>query len=392
MVELVLLIPQADGEGNQRENITRATDFDEALDLIYTTIGCADVGKKPKLSYKLATATAKEAVISLASVTDWEGLVAEVTAAEKKKKSSVAANILVTEQYMLSLRAQLNIKKAPTGNKRGKKIQILDLEHAGSGDDDFDEGLGIMEKESKFVEQLQSHHGRCQLCGPSKACKIDVSGNHQVLSNNMLKGWARALAAETHGVTMVTPPRAGLFSMFFKSMAGPAGNPPATPGSMAPGYSPFMNPYVFMPWGMKGGMGGMPGMMGGNPFNSTMSGQLSNAVTPSPLPRGNHLASSSALSGIPSSDPPEMGALNPYPEIADFFRKVDVHYPRRCLLDLISNFDDQSYFNIEEIATLGSADTISRAVSITTGNAAFILGEVLSEIKRIDKAKARSRA
>ncbi|KAJ6583320.1 hypothetical protein B0H10DRAFT_2234863 [Mycena sp. CBHHK59/15] len=128
------------------------------------------------------------------------------------------------------------------------------------------------------------------------------------------------------------------------------------------------------------------------PFNSTMSGQLSTAVTPSPLPRGNHLASTSALGGMPSSDPPEMGALNPYPEIADFFRKVDVHYPRRCLLNLISNFDDQNYFNIEEIATLGSADAISRAVSITTGNAAFILGEVLSEIKRIDKAKARLRA
>ncbi|KAJ7198939.1 hypothetical protein GGX14DRAFT_664525, partial [Mycena pura] len=378
-LELVLLIPQADGEGNQRENVTRATDFDDALELIYATISCTDVGKKPKLSYKLATAAGKEAAISLASATDWEGLVAEVTAAEKKKKSSVAANILVTEQYILSLRAQLNIKKAPKGGRGKKKIQILDLEHAGSDDDDFDEGLGIMEKESKFVEQLQSHHGRCQLCGPSKACKIDVSGTHKVLSNNMLKAWARALAAETHGVTMVTPPRAGLFSMFFRSMAGPGGNPPATPGSMAPGYPPFMNPYAFMPWGMNGGMGGMPGMPG-------MSGeQLSTAVTPSPLPRGNHLASTSALDGMPSSDPPEMGALNPYPEIADFFRKVDIHYPRRCLLDLISNFDDQSYFNIDEIAKLGSADAISRAVSITTGNAAFILGEVMSEIKRIDK-------
>lgn len=178
--------------------------------------------------------------------------------------------------------------------------------------------------------------------------------------------------------------------MFFKSMAGPGGNPPATPGSMAPGYAPFMNPYALMPWGMNGGMGGMPGIMNG--MMGMSGGQLSTAVTPSPLPRGNRLASTSALDGMPSSDPPEMGALNPYPEIADFFRKVDVHYPRRCLLDLISNFDDQSYFNIDEIAKLGSADAISRAVSITTGNAAFILGEVLSEIKRIDKAKARSRA
>ncbi|KAJ7257256.1 hypothetical protein B0H12DRAFT_1015583, partial [Mycena haematopus] len=386
---LVLLIPQADGEGTQRENLTRATDFNDALAVIYTTIGCVKVNKKPKLSYKLATATQKEDAISLASVADWDGLVSEVAAAEKKKKSSVAARILVTEQYMLSLRAQLNIKKAPKSGKK-QKIQILDLEHAGSGDDDFDEGLGIMEKETKFVEQLQSHYGRCQLCGPSKACKIDVSGNHQVLSNNMLKGWARSLAAETYGVTMTTAPKDRLFGMFFKSMAGPAANTLATPGPMAPGYPPFMNPYAFMPWGMNSGVGAMPGAMAGIPLNSMMTGQPATVVTPSPLPKGNR-TSIPALPGIPSSDPPDMGALNPYPEIGEFFHTIDIYHPRRRLLTFIPNFEDLDFFNIDEIAKLGSADEISRIAKVTPGNAAFILAQVRGEMKRIDR-EIKSRA
>jgi hypothetical protein len=70
---------------------------------------------------------------------------------------------------------------------------VLDLEHAEDGDDDFDEGVEVMAAEAKFVEQLQSKYSNCQLCGWSKACKIDVSGNHHPLSNNQLRGWGRSL-------------------------------------------------------------------------------------------------------------------------------------------------------------------------------------------------------
>src|ERR1700761_2779183 len=97
---------------------------------------------------------------------------------------------------MLSLCARRGRGRGAVG--KAKKIQILDLDHAGSGDDDFDPDLGIMAKETKFVEQLQKHHGFCQLCGPSKSCKIDQAANHVQLSNNQLRGWARSLVRTPH--------------------------------------------------------------------------------------------------------------------------------------------------------------------------------------------------
>lgn len=72
-------------------------------------------------------------------------------------------------------------------------MQILDLDHANSDDNDFDEGLGIMDKEMKLLEQLQKTYSVCQVCGPTKACKIDASAQHHKLNNNQLRGWARSL-------------------------------------------------------------------------------------------------------------------------------------------------------------------------------------------------------
>ncbi|KAJ7834123.1 hypothetical protein B0H14DRAFT_2591050 [Mycena olivaceomarginata] len=146
LLELVLMIPCAECEGSQREVLTHATTFDDALNIIYRTVGCTDIGKKPVLIYKLSTATTKMTPISLASQADWDGCLDEVTAAKGKKKVNV--NILVTEQYLLSLCAKLGIKSGVPAKSKGSKncIPILDLEHAQSGEDDFDDGLEIMER------------------------------------------------------------------------------------------------------------------------------------------------------------------------------------------------------------------------------------------------------
>ncbi|KAJ7718220.1 hypothetical protein B0H14DRAFT_2643411 [Mycena olivaceomarginata] len=69
------------------------------------------------------------------------------------------AKINVTDQYLASLPAKLKIKLSGAGTKAGRgkaKIQFLNLEHAESGDDDFDEGLGLMEKERKRLAELQA--------------------------------------------------------------------------------------------------------------------------------------------------------------------------------------------------------------------------------------------
>lgn len=96
--ELVLLIPQAKSEGNQREMLTHAATFSEGLEIIHETIGCTEVEKKPTLSYKLSSATQKSEAINLASESDWQGCLEEVAQAQAKKKETVAVKILVTEQ------------------------------------------------------------------------------------------------------------------------------------------------------------------------------------------------------------------------------------------------------------------------------------------------------
>jgi hypothetical protein len=92
------LIPRTELEGSQRQLLTHTTTFDDALTVIYETVGCAEVKVKPVLTYKLSTAANKDTPISLSSDADWDGCLDEVTAAENDKKKSVTVKINVTDQ------------------------------------------------------------------------------------------------------------------------------------------------------------------------------------------------------------------------------------------------------------------------------------------------------
>ncbi|KAJ7737416.1 hypothetical protein DFH07DRAFT_966471 [Mycena maculata] len=376
--KLILYIPRAELDGtNQRTLLTHATPFDEALDVIHETIGCADVGKKPALTYKLSNALKSTQATSLRSEDDWTGCLDEVTSAEGEKKKSISVNIFVTDQYLASLRAKLGVKASGTtkGKGKGKKLLILDLEHAESGDDDFDDGVGIMEKEKNFLAELQAKYSRCQLCGPEKACKVDINGNHTKLSNNQLRAWSNSLALGTRGVTLSTPPNDQLFGKFFKnSKPDPAASASAF---MAQPPFPFpaymgMNPYGMMPFPM-------PGMQ---PF-----GNLSTPVTPTPHPKAPRASTSKRSPALPSSDPPDMGAVNPYPDINEFLHQLDGYQPRRHLLDSIPRFEELDFYNIDEIAKLGTAEKLSSVARISLGNSTYILEQVRGEMKRVDRAR-----
>ncbi|KAJ7834126.1 hypothetical protein B0H14DRAFT_3709689 [Mycena olivaceomarginata] len=227
-----------------------------------------------------------------------------------------------------------------------------------TGEDDFDDGLEIMEKERNWIQQLQAKYTKCQLCGPTKSCKIDISGNHHNLSNNQLCTWAHSLAVGTHNVTLVTPPHNGLFSMFFKHSDGLAPSTSAPPGPF-PSFAPYlamnpMNLYGFMPpWGM--------------PFPA-----------PGPL---------KLAAAFPSSDPPDMGMVNPYPEIIDFFHELDSYQPKQHLLDYIDKFNDLDFYNIDEIGNLKTPQALVDTAGISLGNATYILTQVKAEMKRVDQAR-----
>ncbi|KAJ7243677.1 hypothetical protein C8J57DRAFT_1243275 [Mycena rebaudengoi] len=142
-----------------------------------------------------------------------------------------------------SLKRGFTSNKAPAV-KKGKKAPILDLDHAGTDDNDFDEDLGGMEKETKFMEQLDNTYGHCQACGPMKFCKITVGGTHHHLNNGQWHAWAQSL---------------NLFGMFFKTMLPNVVQPIPIPpmmqtqlGGMLPFMMPPGYPYMLLLWGVHG--------------------------------------------------------------------------------------------------------------------------------------------
>ncbi|KAJ3513784.1 hypothetical protein NLJ89_g2754 [Agrocybe chaxingu] len=182
--KLVLLIPHASNNGLQCKTIPAETGYNEALTIIWDTIGCSDVACKPDLQYKLTSAAQKDNPIGLNSAKDWTGLVEDLLTIQHKKKTGIQVKILVTDQqYLCSLRTSINNGKSTlswTKTKKGKKAEpILDLDH--EEDNDADEG-GLMEKEQKAWEQLEKALGQCQLCSPHKICKISQNGEHMELS------------------------------------------------------------------------------------------------------------------------------------------------------------------------------------------------------------------
>ena len=131
------------------------------------------------------------------------------------------------------------------------------------------------------------------------------------------------------------------------------------------------------PWGMPGGSGypghwGVPTVMPPAP------------VTPSLAPRFNQHFEVSTRA-IASSDPLDMDASNPYPEISTFLHSLDEHHSKRGLTTYISQFDAQDYYNIDEVFKIGSAAALFETIGMTAGNAAFLLEKIKAEMKRIDR-------
>lgn len=141
-----------------------------------------------------------------------------------------------------------------------------------------------------------------------------------------------------------------------------------------------MPPYFMPLWALPPGSAA-PFVNGGMPAPGTL-------VTPSPIPRPSHSAHASTSSVIPvypSSDPPDMGAINPYTEIPEFIQQLHEYYLKRRLSDYIGRFEDLDFYNIDEITKLGSPDNLAELVRTTVGNAAFLLEKIRAEMKRIDR-------
>ncbi|KIK76754.1 hypothetical protein PAXRUDRAFT_109269, partial [Paxillus rubicundulus Ve08.2h10] len=355
--EVVLLVPQAANEGAQRISILQWTAFAKVLEVIHETIGCQNVACKPLLSYKLSTAPQKADSINISTSEDWQGCLEEVNAVERKKKGS----------YMSSLRA-MN-KKKPI---KGKRPMLLDLDNEDGSDDEEDDGMA--EKEKKALEELENILWQCQLCGPSKLCKIDRTGQHVNLKFQQRRGWSVALATGTHGVTLKSPPKGDLFANFHSlrstgDVPVSGQNSPLTTSTIThPTHLPYpysMGPGGYGPW-MQMPMTPSPWMMA-----------LNTPHTPTRRRHDKHM---------PSSDPPQQDRLH-YPPISEFLDKLDIEHPRRTLPMYAGKFEALDSYDIDELASLTEDRLTSTELGMSIGNARFLLREVKDEMKRVDQKK-----
>ncbi|KAG6905177.1 hypothetical protein DXG01_004392 [Tephrocybe rancida] len=348
------------GDLQQRQLFEPDVSFDVVLETIYEVMGCVEVARKLKLSYKLLTATIKSDTISLRTSMDWDGCREEIMQAQAKKKAMVPVKIIVQDGYMAALHSRGKAAKSQkAGGAKGKKV-VLDLDHEDSEDDDVDDG-GLMGNEAKQLEQLQAALSKCQLCGPTKSCKVARSGEHVALTHNQLCGWALSLAMGTHGVTLHTPPKSKLFLMFHGPAGGstPAAAAPSTP---VPNMGPYMNMNPFFmtpPWFMP------PGFMG----------------TPTAVPA--HVPQQPTM---PSSDPADDMDANPYPEISLFILRLHDHEPQRQLDLFAYEYEGNDFYYIDEIANL-TVKELMQEYKISKGNAKFILEAVKKEVKKVKCAR-----
>jgi len=299
---------------------------------------------------------------------------------------------------MKSLRARLNDGKAAPARggkvKLGKKITLMDLDNDGEDDDAGDDS--ILDKEQKFHEQLEKLLTRCQLCGPTKFCRISRNGEHVNLTFQQRRGWVAALvvlfcyytlvesdclqfdqAHGMHGVTLQTPPHSDLFADFHglaaakkRDMPEPA-NPtvtaPLTPTMMMP-------PYMFpSPWYAQPSI----------PYANPPAGF---PMMPQIAPGGLFRAEKHDL---PSSDPPDEASLEPYPEIDAFLDRIEINNPKRKLTNYKDLFEFHDYYNVDDIADITLERLTANPFNMTHGNAEFLLKEIRKEMKRVNQIRKK---
>ncbi|KAH7910155.1 hypothetical protein BJ138DRAFT_1009461, partial [Hygrophoropsis aurantiaca] len=337
---------------------------------IYETLGCLKLARKPELSYKLSTATQKADAINLGSQEDWEGCVSDVAAAEKKKKGdAVPVKIIIPDQYMTSLRAHMK-KKPPTAAK-GKKAVLLDLDN--DDENQGEAGEAMVQKEKHWLGELEKALTLCQKCGPSKWCKVDKHGTHTHLTFHQRRGWLVALATETTGVSLKTPPKGNLFPNFHK-----VERPLASPENPVAAMNPYGYPHALLPpfqW--------PPPFMGaGNMYGVPPAAM---PIVPAPTRTPDRRAAF-------SSSPPDRGDATAYPSVDDFLTILHIRHPRRGLNAYVDTFNKADFYDIDELVDLSEEQLSGPEFLLSAGNARFLLKEVKAEMRKVDQATRKKRA
>ncbi|KAF7980095.1 hypothetical protein HWV62_39908 [Athelia sp. TMB] len=368
--DLILFAPDAKRASQTRLELPYNTPFADLLYKIHRTIGCLDVNKKPELTYRLSCTPVKSPPCTLLNEDDWNGCKYDVNEHAKKKKGSATITILVSDNYLESLKARGKSNKAKAGSGKGKKkLRLMDLDKGSDDDDDEGEGDGLQDKENEQLEILENSLKRCQKCGVEKTCVINKGGIHCELTFQQLRAWTLALLSGQHGVTLTTPPTGDHFTEFHgKSKQNPAparGQLPATNLDQSnhlqyhqqfqPHYYGQQYPPPYYPY--------PPAFQQAPPAPST---------------------SEAPKHALPLSSPNKIDFPVAYPSIRYFLEDLTYQDSRRCLDKHCNDFDAENYYNIDEVILLGRSGLIE-IIKMTSGNADYLLKAVRAEMKRVEQ-------
>ncbi|THV04244.1 hypothetical protein K435DRAFT_851066 [Dendrothele bispora CBS 962.96] len=397
--KIVLIIPSVDGP-NERKTLEDGTEvgFETFLDAAYDAIGCDNVPRKPKLSYKLEGAATRAPATRLGSDEDWEGCIDEVVRMQRKKRDTIKVLISVPEDYMDSLKKKQDKKKGTktktkTNGKGSKKPATLNLDVLSSDEldeddadtidsDDENAGASLQSQEKKWVKKLMSYYGSCTdkkaKCPPGKACKVDKHSRHVILTIGQLQAWANALSLKMPGVTEDLPPKTQMFEMFHHSMYDPS---LSTAPSPAPAPAPQANVL------MSSFLGAFAANLTNRTFpvpTTPMLGAPPISATPVHV---TPMAPQASVSepDIPSSDGFDEFRPNPYPTIASFFPDLDEAAPQHHLVDFIERFESEDYYHIDELLECSPSFFTGPKIRMTSGNASWMISQVRKKIEKVDR-------
>ncbi|KAF8142476.1 hypothetical protein K438DRAFT_2113541 [Mycena galopus ATCC 62051] len=352
------MIPEATSDGNQRVVLDSSQSFEDAVEIMYETIGCVSVARKPTLAYKMSSAGQKAPTVNLRTAKDWDGLISDYTKKVKSKKDLSVMIMVLPENYMFSLR-RMN-KKAPAIKKGAKKSKMtaIDLDNDDT-DDDGEGDEGIEDAEKAAMAELDAAYHTCVKCGTAHLCKINRAGNHVHLTFPQRRAWAVSLACGTPKVTKLTPPEGGLFHMFHNNNSN--NGPPAV---SQPSYP--LSQYYHLPPMQSGSAPGYPGYLHAPVFP--------------------HFPPAPARQSMMSSDPIESDGIV-YPAIINFIEALIMKTPQRIALrDISVMLDSLRFYEINEITTLTAQDLETEKFgNVVLGDGNYLLKQVQSEVKRLEK-------
>ncbi|KAF8489765.1 hypothetical protein JB92DRAFT_3147986 [Gautieria morchelliformis] len=359
---IVLCVPDCTkAEGFiEHVKIPASAHFNDVEEHVFKAIGCyKNVKTMPQLAYHLKGVHNKH-LSKLAKEDDWATLKDDVRSAQVKKKkgdaSGVGVEIVLDEDYMVSLRYALSGKKGKTvannggrgRKKREARIHNLNTESDANSGSDIEECGQLTKWEKDYME-------------------LTKNGEHAHLSWNQLQSWVVALVSEMHGVTLKTPPNNSHFRDFHyrkEENAIPKEKSEEVPMQNIPGHAPL------------GIQGSFPVMQ-----------------FPGFFPQYDYRAFAQNIHPIHPTTPPNSGKSEPipttpgsidFPSINDFLEEVRT-WPKsrgRNIDSLKEKFEMNQVYFLNELKDV-AVDTIMANIGLSWGDANFITQAVRKAIRNL---------